>query len=138
MSASWEVQKSIYTALSGDSTFMNLISNRLYDEPPTNEQYPYVVIGEMVEIDDNRLNRIGYEVTAILRIYTKPGGLGSYTSKNILEAMNNVLNCKKLSMTGFDMVICKIDYTSTDRVDDKRLLTVNYQVIAHANEDITF
>jgi len=131
MSAMWETQKALYDTLSEDSTFMALINNRIYDEPPTNEQYPFVVIGESTEIRENRLNQIGYETTAIFTIYDKSGGLGTYNIKAIYDRMNTLLNMKRLSMDNYTMVICMLDNAFTARDGDKRLMNVRYRVIAH-------
>lgn len=137
MSAQWEAQVALYNALANNSTFMNLISSRLYDEPPTNQDYPYVVIGNTTEIPDNRLNYNGYDVTITFNIYTKPAGLGSYTAKQILSAMNAVLNVKKFSMSSFTMLICQNVSAVPDRDDDKRIISARYRVLCHSDTAIS-
>ena len=137
MSAQWEVQKAIYDLLYANSTFMDLISNRLYDEPPTNSDYPYVTIGDMTEIPNNRHMYNGYEVMANLHIYTKPAGLGFYSAKKIFEAMNAVLNVKRLTLTSLTGVICAYDNGITEREDDKRIMSVRYRCIAHSDTAIS-
>ena len=129
MSCLWEVQKAIYTALSGDSTFMALVFNRLYDEPDTNEEYPYVIIGNCVENKRNILNGIGYEVYMDIRIYTKPFGLGYYEAKTILNRMNTILNFKKFSMTGFTMVNCQYENSYTDKENELRIISARYKIL---------
>jgi len=134
----WEVQKAIYTALTANTNLMTLVSNRIYDEPPTNETYPYLVIGDAQEIDQNRLAYKGYEIQSTIVIYTKPAGLGFYTAKKIGEEVSNSLNCKKLHLTGYTMVICKLDNSYTNREDDKRILTVRYMSLVDEDILITF
>lgn len=138
MSAQWECQRVLYEQLKADSTFMALISSKLYDEPPTNLNYPYVVIGDSVEVPDNDLCHNGYDTDIMFKIYTKPGGLGFYTAKTILTAMNNVLNMKKFDMVGFTMIICKFDNSITQRNDDIRSITVRYNVLTDTMIDISF
>lgn len=138
MSASWEVQKALYSALKGDTTFMGLINNKLYDEPPTNSSYPYVTCSDMIEISDNDLSHRGFEVSAIFSIYTKPAGLGFYQAKQILGAMNTVLNIKRFSLTGYEMIVCKFDNAITERDDDIRIITVRYTVLVDSNTLITY
>ena len=138
MSAQWEAQKALYDQLSADSTFMNLIGDRLYDEPPTNNTYPYVVVGDAIEIPDDTILYRGYDTSVTFKIYTKPAGLGSYTSKQILEEMNRILNVKKFSMDSLTMVICKFENALTDRDGDIRTMSVRYQVISDENTKITF
>jgi hypothetical protein len=133
MSATWEIQKALYDALNGNSSFMTLIGSKLYDEPPTDTDYPYVVISETTEISDNRLDKLGFEDTVTFLIYTKPAGLGFYTAKKILEAMNTVLNVHRFTLTNYNMLMCKIDNVRTIRDDDKRIISARYRVWAHSD-----
>ena len=131
MTAMWSVQKSLYTALASNSTFMTKIGNNLYDEPPTNEQYPYVTIGSMTEANNNRLNKSGYYVTLELRIFTKNGRGGFKLAKEILELTNNVINLQKFSTVNFTMVQCFYRYSNTERDQDKHIINANYDIICH-------
>lgn len=133
MSAQWEVQKALYTALSSDSTFMTKIGSRLYDEPPTNETFPYVTIGYMIENKYNRFNNEGYEVSARLDIYTKSGRLGYKPAKEILVEMNRILNLKRFNLTGFNMIQCYYETSDTERDEDKRILSARYTILTQAN-----
>jgi len=138
MSAQWEAQKALYDQLSADSTFMSLIGSRLYDEPPTNSEYPYVVIGDAIEIPDNTLSYNGYDTSVSFTIKTKPAGLGSYTAKQILEEMNRILNMKKFTMDTLTMIICRFENAITDRDRDIRSMSVRYQVLSDTDTLITF
>ena len=133
MSAQWEVQKAIYTALSADSAFMTKIGSRFYDEPPTNETFPYVTLGYMIENKYNRFNNEGYEITARLDIYTKSGRLGYKPAKEILVEMNRVLNLKRFNLTGYYMIQCYYETSDTERDGDKRILSVRYTILTQAN-----
>lgn len=133
MSAQWEVQKALYTALSGDSAFMTKIGSRLYDEPPTNETFPYVTIGYMIENKYNRFNNEGYEVSARLDIYTKSGRLGYKPAKEILVEMNRILNLKRFNLTGYNMIQCYYETSDTERDEDKRILSARYTILTQVN-----
>lgn len=137
-SPSWEVQKTLYDQLVADSVFMDLIGNKIYDEPPTNEGYPYVVIGDSIEIPDNDLSHNGYDVSALFYIYAKDEGLGYWKAKKIFVEMNRILNMKKFSMDNYNMIICRFDNMITDREKDKRVLTVRYQVLVDSDQLVTF
>lgn len=138
MSASWEAQKALYDQLKADSTFMNLIGDRLYDEPNTNETYPFVIVGDTIETSDNTLYYNGYDTSINFTIKTKPAGLGFYPAKQILEEMNRILNMKKFAMDSLTMIICKFDNMVTDRDGDIRSILVRYQVLSDSNTLITF
>lgn len=133
MSAQWEVQKALYTALSSDSAFMNKIGSRFYDEPPTNETFPYVTIGYMIENKYNRMNNEGYEISARFDIYTKSGRLGYKPAKEILVEMNRILNLKRFNLTGFNMIQCYYETSDTERDEDKRILSARYTILTQAN-----
>lgn len=128
MSAGWECQVAVYDALASNSTFMSLVSNRIYDEPPTNCTWPYVVIGDFTEIRNNRLDNAGYEVYCTLHIHDKPGSTGYKTCNEILSEMNESLNLKKLSMTNFDNIICLLDNVLTERIEDERIISARYKL----------
>jgi hypothetical protein len=134
MSAKWSVQESLYNALTNNTTFMSLINNRLYDEPPTNSKYPYVILGNATEVTDNRHEKIGYELTFTFNIYTKSEGLGYYQGDKIYNAMNDVLNMQKLTVTNYKMLICKLDNVMWDREGDKRVIDVRYRIICHKSD----
>lgn len=133
MSAQWEVQKAIYTALSTDSAFMTKIGSRLYDEAPTNESFPYVTLGNMTEIKYNRLTNKGFEISARIDIYTKSGRLGYKPAKEILVEMNRILNQKRFNMIGFNMIQIYFETSDTERDGDKRIITARYTVLTQEN-----
>jgi hypothetical protein len=126
MSAAWEVQKALYDAMVADTTLTTLVSNRIYDEPPTDVQYPYIVIGDMTEIPDNRHRLLGYDVTHTIHIYTQPYGLGFYPATKILERLNVVLNMKRFNLSSFNMLVCKLDNAINERDGDKRIISARY------------
>ena len=133
MSAQWEVQKAIYTALATDTAFMTKIGSRLYDEAPTNESFPYVTLGNMTEIKYNRLVNKGYEISARIDIYTKTGRLGYKPAKEILVEMNRVLNQKRFSMTGYNMIQIYFESSDTERDGDKRIISARFTVLTQEN-----
>lgn len=138
MSATWEVQKALYTALSADSVFMNKIGSRLYDEPPTNETYPYVVLGNMIEMRYNRILNKGSEITARFDIYTKAGRMGFRPTKEINFELDRVLNHKifGLNQSGYRMIQCFFSNSATERDEDKRIISAYYTILVQEVYDI--
>ncbi len=130
MSVMFKVQESIFTALTNNVTFMGSVQG-LYDQPPVNAKYPYVTIGSMSELSNNRLSVKGFTVTADIEIYTKTGRGGTKQSKEILEKMNDVLNLKILPITGFTMV--QIYYISSvvNKSDDITNISASFEIIIH-------
>lgn len=128
MSAMWEVQKALYLALSTDSTFMTKIGSRLYDEPPTNETFPYVTLGNMFENRYNKLDSKGFDISARIDIYTKSGKLGYKPAKEIMVDVDRILNLKRFNLTGYNMIQCFLETSSTERDEDKRIVSVRYTI----------
>jgi hypothetical protein len=126
--ALWEVQKSVVAAMTASSTLTTLVSSKIYDEPPTDTNYPYITVGNPTEVTDNNLQELGFDDTLTCYIYTRPYGLGWKQAYTILDAMNNVLNCKRLTLDTLHCVICKQDNVMRERYDDKRILHVRYRV----------
>lgn len=129
----WEVQKAIVSTLTGSTTVTSLIGSAIYDEPPTNVQYPYVVVMDGEELPNDNHNRLGFEATCTLFIYTKSSGLGWYQAVKILDAFNEVLNRKRLELDTLFCEICKLDNVIKNRVDETRILEVQYSVLTSKN-----
>lgn len=72
--AAKELQIAWMALLSGDATFMATITNRLYDDVPENEVYPYVRIGEFTATDFRTLSRPGEEVIGTVHIFSRYSG----------------------------------------------------------------
>lgn len=126
--ALWEVQKSVVATMTASTTLTTLVNSNIYDEPPTNEDYPYIVVGDSTEVDDNALDKLGFENTITCFIFTKPCGLGWYPATQILDAMNKVLNGKRPTMTNLNIVHCKLDNVMYEKDGDKRIMHVRYRL----------
>jgi hypothetical protein len=138
MSAAWEVQQAMYTAMVADTTLTSLVTGGIYDEPLPDTTYPYITIGDMVEVPDNRHRYLGYDISHTIHIYTKPYGLGYSTAEQILARLNVVLNMKRFALTNYTMLICKFDRAMTDREGDKRIISARYNIICHSNTATTY
>ena len=133
----WLVQKALYDKLKADSTLMALVTG-IWDEPPTNQEYNYIVLGQCVMTPRNRLMRLGYNCNCTMHVYTKPAGLGFYPAKNIVSNMIRVLDHTKLTITGFTNVITKLDATNYEKDGDKRIGWVSFNSIVHNDTQITY
>jgi hypothetical protein len=136
MSAQWECQKAIYTQLATDSSLMTKIGSRLYDEPPTNETFPYVTIGSMSENRYNKLLSKGFEVRARIDVYTKSGRLGYKPAKEIQVEIDRLLNQVRMNLTGYNMVQCFLESADTERDEDKRIISSRYVIWVESVESI--
>lgn len=131
----FEVQTALVKALTSSSSFTTSISNRLYDNPPDNLTYPYVVVGDCIEIPFGSHSRVGRELNMNFTVYTKPYELGSYEAKNIRGIMDSTLNMKRFQMEStntYEMVICKLD--SYDQTKNKDIISIDcrYNIIVNS------
>lgn len=132
MSASWAIQEGIYNNLISNTTLSNYVNSRIYDEPPTNETYPYILIGDDIENNDNRLAKKGYESYSRIYIHTKiPDSMGFKQSKLILSYMNQTLNAANLTLNGFNCSMCTFYNSTPERNGDYRILWATYKIKAH-------
>ena len=156
MGSTWDIQKCIYNQLINDSTVSNLVNNKIYDEPPTNAEYPYITIGDEVCIDDNDLSHNGYIVNITIDIHTTTTtitntylpystlaenqivGSGYFIGKYIYKYVNDVLHYKKFTLDSDEMVICKLEQMFTTKIKDKRLITARYEILVDTNTQVTF
>jgi hypothetical protein len=128
--ALWEVQKAVVASMTASSTLTTLVSSKIYDEPPTDTDYPYIVVGNPTETDDNTLQKLGFNNTITCFIYTRPYGLGWYPATQILDAMNAVLNAKRPTLTNLNIIHCKNDNVMHEVDGDKRILHVRYRLFS--------
>jgi hypothetical protein len=126
----FESQKLIYDALSGNSNVMSLISNRLYDQVPNDEVYPYVIIGNGTSTNHLTHGKDGVNDFMYITIFTKPGGLGWYPSKTIANAIRSVLHLKKFSINStYKNCIVIQENEGREQNGDYRNIDLTYKII---------
>lgn len=127
----FEAQKIIYNALVGNSTLMSLVSNRIYDEPNDNLDYPYVTIGDGGSKPFLRHNGDGLDSYFLITIFTNPGDLGYYPAEEIASEIKSSIHLKQL--TCFDAniknVITKEGSLTRKREGQYRIIELNYRVL---------
>lgn len=132
----FEIQKVVYNALSTNSTLMGLIGNRIYDEPPTNLIYPYIVIGGGGSIPHLRHEYDGTNNLFLITIFTEPGSLGFYPALTIASQIKSSLHLKRLTMLNDKLVnvIAKEESVDRERDGDYRNIDLRYRIIVEKTE----
>lgn len=127
----FEAQTALFSALTSSTDFMTAVSNKLFDSPPDNKQYPYVCLSSSNDDPFNRHGKKGLYAFFTFEIYTKVDGLGSYSAKNIKRIMDDVLNMQKfdLETSTFKMDICRFISSDTFKNKDIDGMSVIYQTI---------
>ena len=123
----YELQKSVYSALSGDTTLAALIEG-VYDDPPENTSYPYITLGDVTSVPWRSHDRPGEEATITIHIWSQQAGFTEALS--ILKETNRILGYVNLSVTGWDIVRCEYEFSETLRDLDglTRHVPVRYRV----------
>jgi hypothetical protein len=132
----FEIQKVLYNALMANSTLLALVGSRLYDEPPENLTYPYVVIGGGGSVPHLRHEYDGTNNLFLITIFTDPGRLGFYPALTIASQIKSSLHLKKLTMFNDKLVnvITKEDSVDRERDGAYRNIDLRYRVIVEKTE----
>jgi hypothetical protein len=127
----FECQKSAYTAMMANTTLTNLVSSRIYDEPPDNCVYPYVLIGGGGSIPHLRHEYDGIEDNFLITIFTTPGTLGFYPAEEIASEIRLSLHLKKLTVSDSNLknIITIENSLDRERAGIYRNIDLRYKMI---------
>jgi hypothetical protein len=105
-----EVQRALYTKLSGDGVLMGMI-NGLFDAVPQNSALPYVVIGDGNQALRPAESTIVTECRLELNVWTDTGG--RKTALNILNRLHALLHLGTVTLSGFQLLTLRVEQAST-------------------------
>ena len=100
-----DLQNAIYDLLAADTTFMGLVTNRLYDHIPDNTDYPLTVLGEWRFDDWGSHTHDGWEINAMIHTFTQ--SRGKLTAQTIMNRIYTLLHNIDLSISGYPTVVCR-------------------------------
>jgi hypothetical protein len=106
MAFNLELQKGIYSALSGNVIF-NGQPVPVYDSPPKNQSYPYIVIGDDILTPFDTDTSVGAEVIAPVYIWDNYRGYKRI--KSIADDVYSLLNRQAVTVTGYNVLDCMFD-----------------------------
>ena len=118
---SFALQEAIYDALVADVTLGALIEGG-FDNVEQGQAFPYVTIGEMVSTDFSTDDSDGVEVVVVVHAWSRQNGARK-EAKQISQAVFDVLNRNKLTVSGFHTV--DIQYNSEQTEIDPDGLTTH-------------
>jgi hypothetical protein len=113
------LQQALYTKFSGDTLLMDLIEG-VYDVPPQVSALPYLVIGDGEQrdlaVDGTMLARCRMQIDVWTELE------GRKTALLILERLYALLHLGTLTVSGFQVVVMRVDTAETRlEADDQRL-----------------
>lgn len=106
----FELQKSIYGALTGDTTLMALITG-VYDFVPDGTSFPYVQIGEDAFEEDGSHTFDGMGVTVTIHSWSQAAGRKQV--KEIMAEVYRILHDSTLNISGHTMIMSRFEFGET-------------------------
>ena len=108
---SWELQKAIFTGLSGSVTGLSGANISVYDDVPENTSYPYVVIGEETASNNGTKTVDGLEHTLTIHAWSQYRGRREI--KEIMQSVYENLHNTDISVSGASLVNIRQEFNTT-------------------------
>jgi hypothetical protein len=108
---SWELQKSIFSTLNGNTTGMNGANVPVFDDVPEGTLYPYVVLGEETAVNNGTKNLDGVEHTLTIHAWSQYRGRREI--KEIMQSVYENLHNTAISVTGASLVSIRQEFNTT-------------------------
>ncbi len=110
------LQTTIYSTLSNDNTLTSTLGAGVYDEVLEGASYPFVSLGEETSIDYGTKNEDGGETTINIHIWSQYKG--AKETKQIMDRIHDLLHDSSLTVTGFNLVNLRFEYSDILRDPD--------------------
>lgn len=114
--AALELQTAIITALLTDAATAGLVGERVYDAPPRNAAFPYLVLDEMTLGDWSTGTEGGHAHRVTLHAWSRERG--KRECHEILNAAEAALSDAALSLDGHALINLRFDFAETRRDPD--------------------
>jgi len=108
---SWELQKAIFTTLSGSVRGMDAANVPVFDDVPEGTEYPYVVIGEETAANNGTKTLDGIEHTLTIHAWSRYRGRREI--KEIMQSVYENLHNTDISVTGASLVNIRQEFNTT-------------------------
>ena len=108
---SWELQKAIFTTLSGSVRGMDAVNVPVFDDVPEGTEYPYVVIGEETAANNGTKTLDGIEHTLTIHAWSRYRGRREI--KEIMQSVYENLHNTDISVSGASLVNIRQEFNTT-------------------------
>jgi hypothetical protein len=116
MSAALALQAAIVAALLDDSGMTALVGDRVYDAPPRNATFPYVMLGPASVTDWSTGTEGGAEHDVTLTVWSRERG--KRECHEIMAAVTAALHAAALTLDGHALVNFRFEGSETRRETD--------------------
>jgi hypothetical protein len=110
------LQTAIYSALSGDNNLTSTLGATVQDEIPSGTNYPVVQIGDDSASDYSTKDLDGGDTVINIHVWSRQ--FGSAQTKNIMDRIHTLLHDSSLTVTGFNLINCRLEFTDVMRDPD--------------------
>ena len=110
------LQSTIYSALNNDNTLTSTLGVGVFDEVTEGTTYPFVAIGEDTVTDFGTKTEDGGQFTINIHVWSQY--TGSKETKNIMDRIHDLLHDSSLSVTGFNLVNLRFEFSDILRDPD--------------------
>lgn len=108
---SWELQKAIFSTLDGNVTGVSAATVSIFDDPPQNSTYPYVLIGEETTANSGTKTKDAVEHTITIHVWSQYRGKREI--KEIMESVYENLHNTDITVSGASLVNCRQEFSTT-------------------------
>ena len=105
----YELQKSLYETLTGDSALMNLVGG-IYDRVPDDADFPYVTLGEMRGRDWSCKTFSGMQYDIQIHVWSREGGRKECAQS--MERIHALLHEQSPAVEGQECIVLR--FVSSD------------------------
>lgn len=114
---SFELQKTIFTTLNGDSTITSTFNATVHDHVPQGTSFPYIVIGEETMTDESSAKTLDFNnFTLTIHIFSR--NRGRKEAKQIMARIYELLHNQNLSVTGADHINTRFEFSDVIKEND--------------------
>ena len=110
------LQSTIYSTLNNDNTLTSTLGAGVFDEVTEGTTYPFVAIGEDTVTDFGTKTEDGGQFTIYIHVWSQY--TGSKETKNIMDRIHDLLHDSNLSVTGFNLVNLRFEFSDILRDPD--------------------
>lgn len=128
-----KIQQGLFNKLTASVSLMTKVSNRIYDDVPESDTYPYIYIGQHTADRFNTFDRQGKNVVFNINIFSQYQG--NKEALEILDLVIDALDYQTLTITNQTLVYCRFEQHSMLAYPDGRTkqCIANFRVVAQEN-----
>jgi hypothetical protein len=116
-SASWALQQSVFTRLTGDAPLLALLgAPRLYDDVPQRADFPYLTFGQTLARDWSTGTEDGNEHIFTLHVWSQ--ARGKKEAHEIMGALRTALHDQSLTLPGHRLINLRHEHSEARRDPD--------------------